>query len=895
MAEQIMNEIESILTREQWTRAALNAFSVNGFKELDAKLDRAYEEDVSLKVMELCNDQLEHNRNSIAALYLSGIIAIKKRQIDDANLLSLIKKFSNADRWPNVEYLCEKMLSFGENRYALRILAECHEKEGREKEKYEVWERLIRIDYEEIEIAKLLGEKKEQEGNTEEAVQFYTKAFQRSLNSASHSRIKEFWTKLIELNPDEIHFFYHAERKVGRIDKEWAVELLELLLAVYQEKEQWVRVVEILKRIITYNGGTPRIRKEIVDAYRNLYSDHDHVEEYIALSNLAQHWRNPVEAIADFEKHISFKTGNFVSHKSWGVGVIREIKGDMVVIDFSKKRNHEMALKMAVNALQSISKNHIYVLKGFVSREKLRNRIKKDVPWALETMVHSFGENADFKRFKSELVPSLLTESEWSSWGQEARKLVKTNSRFGYHPDKTDRIIVREKPIPLEEKLYNAFKGENDFFKRLSIATEYIEQIDGDSDYFIEMFQYFNSVLKNLTINETTVASFLFIRHITINYPFLKRDDTPGFLSIYEKLEKPGESYAAITSLQLREDLLQQIIDNVANWTDELVRLFPYEPNEKIIDALHGNGRDDLVAAIVDDTFKASKERRYPFFWLIKNCSGKSWFAELGIPEERIWINLIRLLDLTFRDIENKKDAIENRKINRGILSMLFKEEHLERYLLERADADAALRIFALVQDIKHLDPAIKHNLRQKIIGRFPKIVLPGEYVSDSVGVSSTHTLLVTADAMDMKKKQLKHLLEVEIPNNSKEIGAAIELGDLSENAEYKAGKEKQENLNIQVGKLKDEIERARIMNPEEIDITRTSFGTRIYLTETDTGKSEEYIILGPWESDPGNNIISYLSPLATELIGSTADEVLDFEINDRHFQYKVEKIEAYL
>jgi transcription elongation factor GreA len=143
------------------------------------------------------------------------------------------------------------------------------------------------------------------------------------------------------------------------------------------------------------------------------------------------------------------------------------------------------------------------------------------------------------------------------------------------------------------------------------------------------------------------------------------------------------------------------------------------------------------------------------------------------------------------------------------------------------------------------------------------------------------------------KQRELAHIVDVEIPLNSKEIGFAISLGDLRENAEYKAAKEKQDLLNTTAAKLKDEIERAQLFDPAAVNLNRVSFGTRALLVNGSSGESEAYTILGPWESDPDNRIISYLSPLGGALLNKKPGEQFDFSINDEKVSYTVREITA--
>jgi transcription elongation factor GreA len=133
--------------------------------------------------------------------------------------------------------------------------------------------------------------------------------------------------------------------------------------------------------------------------------------------------------------------------------------------------------------------------------------------------------------------------------------------------------------------------------------------------------------------------------------------------------------------------------------------------------------------------------------------------------------------------------------------------------------------------------------------------------------------------------------MEVEVPANSKEIAYALSLGDLRENAEYKAAKEKQDILNSTVAKLKEEIERAQIFDPATVSADKVSFGTRVILVNDSTGIEEEYTILGPWESDPEHRIISYLSPFGSAILNKKTGESFTFSRTDEKLSYTVKEI----
>ena len=208
---------------------------------------------------------------------------------------------------------------------------------------------------------------------------------------------KPVWTWLVNNIPEEIDFFMLAQRKIAKtINREKAVLLMQELYTYYKDTAKWDTAIEILKLVLEFDNKDVWARREITECFRGKYADHAHVEEYIRSSNLSLSVRNVFEAINDFEKHIAFDAKNFVYHRTWGVGVIAKQQGDDLVINFGKKTGvHRMTLKMAVECLQPLSKEHIWVYKKTTKRADLAEKIKKDPEWALKTIIKSFNNSCD--------------------------------------------------------------------------------------------------------------------------------------------------------------------------------------------------------------------------------------------------------------------------------------------------------------------------------------------------------------------------------------------------------------------------------------------------------------------------------------------------------------------
>ncbi len=891
MAEsQLAQKIQDMLNEEKWTRAALSAYSVANLKELDALLQDAIREKAAEEIKTLCDEHLGHTKTSVIALYLSGVIALMRQQLDDSSMVALIDIFADNKRWNIVEFVCQRMLDYGENRTALRRLAECYENEERSDDKFAVWERLVRVDYEEADIVKSLAERREKEGKTDEAVDFYKKALHRFINKGLGANVKEIWTKLLEYCPQDIDFFLHVQRKIAKqLSEDKAAGLLLDLYRHYKTAEDWNTALDILRVVIEYDEKNPSLRKEVVECYRGKYKEHSHLDDYIRLSNITQSYRAIHEAMADFEKHIAFDAGNFVYHRSWNIGRIASIKGDDIVIDFAKSRGHKMSLKMAIDSLTSLAKEHIWVLKAVWSKDKLREKVKDDPAWALRIIIKSFDNRADLKRIKAELVPSVLTASEWNSWSTKARDILKTDPIFGNATDDIATFIVRDRPLSIDEKIYNQFKAEKNFFARVQYLRDFLKSGEPDSEFFTEMFGFFSGFVRSYqAANEMVVSSYLLLKELAAQYPHLTGATTIGFAELFDEIEDPVTIYDGIKDAELRHAFLNHIKNFIPDWPDVYIRIFPYSLNAGMLETLKAAGHEDKLKRMVLDIIENYRDHREAFIWVVKNLKDEPWFSELGLAYEKILITLVHILDISFKEIESHRDTTENRKINKQVQTILFKDAELESFLLE-SPPDNIERVYTLVSEVKDLDPAVKLSLRRKIMEKWPEFKFGGEEEKQIV----SRGLMVTADKFEEKQRLLATILDVEVPENQKEIAYALSLGDLRENAEYKAAKEKQDEINAKVAKLKNEIERAQLFDKSTISVTKISFGTVVTLSNELSSQPEVYTILGPWESDPSNNVISYLSPLGKKLLNHKPGERLNFTIHERKFQYKVEKIEA--
>ena len=131
----------------------------------------------------------------------------------------------------------------------------------------------------------------------------------------------------------------------------------------------------------------------------------------------------------------------------------------------------------------------------------------------------------------------------------------------------------------------------------------------------------------------------------------------------------------------------------------------------------------------------------------------------------------------------------------------------------------------------------------------------------------------MTAEGHAALDAELKHLKSVERPAVIAAIAEAREHGDLSENAEYHAAKEKQSFIEGRVAELEDKLARAEVIDVTKLKGEKIIFGATVTLIDVDTEKESTYRIVGEDEADIAKGKVSITSPIARALIGKTVGD----------------------
>jgi len=155
----------------------------------------------------------------------------------------------------------------------------------------------------------------------------------------------------------------------------------------------------------------------------------------------------------------------------------------------------------------------------------------------------------------------------------------------------------------------------------------------------------------------------------------------------------------------------------------------------------------------------------------------------------------------------------------------------------------------------------------------------------------ATDSVPFTREGFSRLKIELDHLKSVERPKIIREIAEARAHGDLSENAEYSAAKEKQGFIEGRIADLDDKLSRAQVIEYEEESGDRVKFGAFVTLNDVESGDKKSYRIVGDLEADITNGLISLSSPIARALMGKRVGDLAEVRAPKGTIEYEIAEV----
>lgn len=722
------------------------------------------------------------------------------------------------------------------------------------------------------------------------------------VNTEQYDKLEEVWLGIIESNNKNLHTLFEVvDLLAKREEKKRACDFLMTLVPYYKQKGLYGDVLKVLKRILEHNPNGKGLGSEITECYSNIYKDRPYAKAMVEKTCVKVETASDIhKAIEKLERYFYLDCGDYVYHKSWGVGqvVSVDIEKEKVNIDFEKKSNHSIAMDIAPDILQKLDKDDLLVM-IYAQKDALNKMICEDPVSLIKLTLKYFKGRASVSQIKNRLISGVIPPEMWSKWWASTKKLIKKDPyiKLTDGTPTTSFLEFRTSPMTHHEEILERLAQTKDMNKKVEIAKKYISELKGTehcSETLNKIIDIFTQEIDTLctTSHSLAIECLLLLKEVQC----LMKGDTAKYEDAIESLIRANENLPGlidkINILEYRKQVLS-LIKKVKpeQWQEDFVSLFFINDGnlwEFIIKELIAENKEHTLEAIAIKIFNQFNAYPEQYIWFCKNSMhGRCSELYKNIDSATMFNRLIELLDNICFKIQKGRDG--NLKTIMNKIKNLLEDRGTDYAVNILNDANAE-SIFNIVSSCKGLEDWFKVSIESVIQDRFPDM-----FEKQGPAKLDENKIYVTKEGFEKRKKEFDHLMNVEFAENAHDLGEAISRGDLRENAEYKAAREKQAMLVEKAERVKAELQKVVIIEPIFIHPDVVSPGTKVTLKQQGRAELEKYTLLGPWDIDIEKGIISYLSPIGKGLLDKKVGDVATIKLPEGEVIYEIIRVEKAL
>ncbi|UCG92167.1 MAG: GreA/GreB family elongation factor [candidate division WOR-3 bacterium] len=667
-------------------------------------------------------------------------------------------------------------------------------------------------------------------------------------------KLDDLWTEMVlDEHVDIVAFFEIAETLKKSDEAAHALVLLEMLASHLESEKEIQKAIQVYKHMLYYTKDDTKMRKKLTSLYKTLYHESTHVNDYIEISGIDK--TEPIfKAIRKLEEFLKYDVGQYFYFERYGLGEIIDtipVRRE-IVINFEKKERHFLTLDIARGLLTPIDSEH-FLYKKHKNIAELKDLASAD-PFALiKLLLKSFAQPLTAAQIKG-YVDGVVEKKALSKVWEKVRKRLEKDDNVKVSGRTMKTYAYSESTVDKQEEAITAFEKAPTHEKYL-LAEYYAKKMPA---FFKQIEPRLTELGNNVYKKEPAVAL-----GIALLFDDLKIEGNLSYtLDDIFAHTKPEKIITKLNNVDHQKILLHVIKEkNPHEWPDILETVFFSTGDIKLLDEVvqHLHHSPQKLKNIYYAVFSVPKQFPQQFQWMLKKIQSGD-LQEYRSP----------------RFIPKLIDSLDYIKGIKATMSNILSLETFDA-ILHEAEEDEARRI---LESIARSQTLLEYEKKD-----FSRII---EYYFPHFFGKEEKTIYTTESALLKKKDELHRIMTIEIPENKKEISRAREYGDLSENFEYKAARERQDQLYQKVRTLEAALKKVTVIDPKTIDTSRVTVGARVTLKSVQRGEHIHYTILGRWDTDLEKNIISSEAPVARSLLGKVRGDRVTLHNNE----YEIVEIE---
>ncbi len=887
-------EMLKLLNEEKLSKHSLDDYSRRDFVKVESIVDQAISLGEENNLQSICEDYLKDEPNSIFSLYAVGMILLKKGSIDPHYMPEVLLRFSESKKLSIAVFLAEKIVSYREEKYALKLLEEYYKNENRKEELIDVREKLVRVDTKDAYTPKLLGEYYENEGNISKATYYYKISLERFISSRNSSSASAVFEKILSLHSVDVKYILNVSLRIlDLVAHDKVGKLLYKLALHFKKREMYYEALDILKFVVSRcMPNDAGIRNDLKEVYESIYPNHSllpkYWNEFVEFMRKRLHVRvNPSEImdkLSEFEKKLRFDIGVYVYHKSFGVGVISDVQDDWIVIDFTSKKQHRMSNSIAFYSLDVLSLDDIRVWKEY-KKEELVKLIENYSPEVIKMVLVSLGNKATVKEIK-DVLKTLMNEKEVDNfWAKVRSNLDKVNVTVSPESKNTYIYLGERK---LEESIREKINIAKTFDEKVKFVYNFLTQVDTlDVPQAGPIVEFLNDTVETSNNKFEVVEAGIILM---LKHGDLKQGVREKVLGVIRDMTE-DEIVDFVTKVEFADvrkyflNIVKELFENWSNifikvlFSTDAVRLNNYILYELIsydkIDAVKS-----IVTSIIDsvNNVRGNRFKSYlKFMWLAKMVFQKEYedvFRYVGIQKVNILLMVSNILYSIQYSFEERGEKGISKRIYSLAKEIFDNYQEIEKVVVD-SGKNTSFILLSCIQEFDLLGVKEISLLRQKLYYKYPDL----KDMEDTRDKRSAS--MITKSTYEKIRNEYNRILNDELPKISKAI-ASSPTPELIE---------KEEELKALVEQMAKELSEYKIINPDSISKNYVDVGTKVLLKSKKTGDEFVYHILGDKDADLSKNIISYRSPLGVKIIEKEVGDIVSLNIRGDEEDFEIKSI----
>jgi len=608
--------------------------------------------------------------------------------------------------------------------------------------------------------------------------------------------------------------------------------------------------MNFLCAILSFWPTNSAARKMVLQVLRKSYP-HSTSFDILAEALVSSDADRVYESLEKLEHWLHYDIDQGVYTPMRGVGKVVELNPPLgtIRVTFGTKGNTSESFRIeeAMRLLEPLSADH-FLLQKLENPHQLAELAEHNEGELLARLFESVQRTITSTELK-EMLQGIIPANRWSTWWAKARKHPQLTVGSGKPPQCSWKGSVEEANAALEGIFNQADPRE-----KLDLARK-------SSGRSLELNQKFADILieesERLQEDDPVLALEMLL---TISK--MEKVDTGDAWARAAALCKSTDAVSMISGMKdrgLRKQGVTLVRSEREDWESQFLQLLRFESDGQTLaymyDELGGIFGNDLCDRLVNEVIAKPSEAPRFYLWL----SGELLKRD-ELKTKVNWTYLHYLL---------RALTSEDMKAYHALMRKFFDIDGVAIAALKTIDHNQAQQISAMLDRNTGLEEYRVDDLRGRLKSMYPHLNRDDD----------TDLFYVTLESLQQKRVDFDTLVTKELPQNAKDIETARAHGDLRENFEYHAARARQELLSSQAKSLDEQLQNARILDPASVDPSSIAPGTVVQLISLIEGKPDRTLtILGPWDSDPSRDIVSYTAPAADAILGAAVGDTIDYD-----------------